>query len=150
MTNYIYFALLFVCVAWLCGYILIKVPHNYFFKLIIIPVLFGVSLFSANRIVDLMGFPIEGVPSGKFTYIHHVIGTAKEQKIIQLWVKREDVGDTRLYQFPFDQSIADQLQKAANRQKRGGATFGEFSSSTKGTHLIFTERLPTIPQKETR
>lgn len=116
-TLYVLFSILAISVVYLLY--TSKAYRGLKAAALVLLTVFGLTVH--EHYVSALGAPLQGVPEGEFVYVHHQIAG----DTIELWVWTEERGN-RLYEIPYSQETAEELEKAKQKNEGGTPQQGEF------------------------
>lgn len=93
-----------VCI--LISFISYKSNAHFLAKLIVFPLIIFISGYMIWQSIHYRGQPVEGYPSGEFTYIHHINLNSED---IIIWVKTEGV--YKLFKIVYDRETIKKLKE---------------------------------------
>jgi len=106
-------------------YLLTQVPRSYKLKFLAVPLLMTLACSFIFELPKVLGLPKDGYPEHQFSLVGYKLAFDHHQHLmIETWVTEE--GNSRLYQFPFDEKIAKQLQQMAEQGAGGRHVKGQF------------------------
>lgn len=112
-------ALIWTFLAIVLLFLLVKSDIKYYYKLMFVPLTFGLLYYTIMSTIGLLGFPYHEQPNGKFMIVkHRTITESSGEEFILLWVYQN--GKDRLYKFDAREVIKKKLRKAAKRQEATG------------------------------
>lgn len=123
----------FLILAVISAYLVIRLPHKYWLKWFLVPILIAFGFFLYTEIPNLLGFPKLAFPTQRFQLLDFgSFVLNKDTKVIEFWVMEDGSNDTRLYEVPYSDQTNQQLgQLAAAEKKNGSGVRGQFQSKTK-------------------
>lgn len=126
--------LLLVTIA---GFLLSELPRKFWFKFILIPIVFFLGVFASLNIKQLMGYPFDGIPQGHFQVEDaRLTGNGRTGLNIEFWALSGH-GQSRLYSIPYDPKTMQMLEDAIKAGRSGqGTTDLHFNGKSVGADGI--------------
>jgi hypothetical protein len=136
-------AIAFLAMTIFVVFLLIKVPNNYGLKFLAVPLLIGLGCQFVNTLPEVLGRPKHGMPEQEFVLQSFRTAFVGDKLFLEIWVTEN--GQSRLYQFPYDEKIADVLRKLVESHGDAHGKFGKTPGNGKGQDTMPGLNMLDIP-----
>lgn len=125
-------------------YLLVQLPKQYVFKYFAIPLYLGLCLMFASQLPSILGTPREGYPKKEFRLVGYRTKFTEHKLMIEAWVTEN--GESKLYEFPYNPQIGDELASMAGQPGSVGRFHGTGEDNANGYGMgLSTISIPFPP-----